>query len=507
MAESSSDGRDRVDSSGSNAEPTRVDEELQPAADAGPVIVRWSEGEAVREERFQAAFEIGRADDCAVQLHDAAVSRRHAQLAPMGGRWQLRDLASGNGTWLDDVQVTEALLPRRATVQLGGNTRIAIECPNAPAEASEATIAERYFGKGGSATGEIVGGRTEMLRVAYQRVDRAQKRRYRGIIAVVVLLLAISGYVAWEQNRALQQTRALATEIFYAMKAVELQVTGLEDRVRASGDAALQSEMAIRRQEVRELEAQYDRFLEELDVLGDHLTPEDRVILRIARLFGECELTMPEDFVAEVKRYIHEWRLSPRLRTAVARMQQGELAERISAAMLERGLPPQYLYVALQESTFDPDAVGPKTRFGIAKGMWQFIPSTARRYGLRTGPLVEIARPDARDDRHDPAKSTRAAAAYLHDIYARDAQASGLLVMASYNWGPNNIRRRLRDMPANPRERNFWKLLESGDVPKETYDYVFHIVSAAVIGEDPKLFGFDFEPPLAGIETAAHDAS
>ena len=52
-------------------------------------------------------------------------------------------------------------------------------------------------------------------------------------------------------------------------------------------------------------------------------------------------------------------------------------------------------------------------------------------------------------------------------------------------------------MPANPRERNFWKLLQHGDIPKETYDYVLHIVSAAVIGEDPALFGFDFEAPLA----------
>ncbi len=53
-------------------------------------------------------------------------------------------------------------------------------------------------------------------------------------------------------------------------------------------------------------------------------------------------------------------------------------------------------------------------------------------------------------------------------------------------------------MPANPRERNFWKLLEKDreKIPKETYDYVFYIFSAAVIGENPKLFGFDFANPL-----------
>ena len=51
-------------------------------------------------------------------------------------------------------------------------------------------------------------------------------------------------------------------------------------------------------------------------------------------------------------------------------------------------------------------------------------------------------------------------------------------------------------MKENPRDRNFWALLAQTDVPKETRYYVFRIFSAAVIGEDPKLFGFAFERPL-----------
>ena len=53
-------------------------------------------------------------------------------------------------------------------------------------------------------------------------------------------------------------------------------------------------------------------------------------------------------------------------------------------------------------------------------------------------------------------------------------------------------------MPANPEERNFWKLLARyrERLPKETYDYVLYIVSAAVIGENPRLFGFQFDNPL-----------
>jgi len=84
-------------------------------------------------------------------------------------------------------------------------------------------------------------------------------------------------------------------------------------------------------------------------------------------------------------------------------------------------------------------------------------------------------------------------------LYSTDAQASGYLVMASYNWGENQVLPLIRSMPANPKDRNFWQLLAKyrDQIPEETYDYVFYIASAAVIGENPRLFGFQFDNPLA----------
>ena len=142
------------------------------------------------------------------------------------------------------------------------------------------------------------------------------------------------------------------------------------------------------------------------------------------------------------------------------------------------------------------------TRYGIAKGMWQFIPSTAIRHGLRTGPLFKYRRYDPRDDRHEPDKSTHAAAQYIRYLYTTRAQASGLLVLASYNWGQGNVAKLLEKMPENPKERNFWHLFSTykEEIPRQTYDYVFKIISAAVIGENPALFGFTFESPLLKAE-------
>jgi membrane-bound lytic murein transglycosylase D len=170
----------------------------------------------------------------------------------------------------------------------------------------------------------------------------------------------------------------------------------------------------------------------------------------------------------------------------------------VSRIMLEHHLPPQFFYLALQESDYKIKTIGPPTRFGIAKGVWQFIPATAARYGLKTGPLVGLPKYDPRDERFHFEKSTRAAALYIRDIYNTEAQASGLLVMASYNWGERRVVELIEKMPLNPQQRNFWELLRlyRGEIPRQTNDYVFYIFSAAVIGENPPLFGFDLEKPL-----------
>jgi hypothetical protein len=243
-------------------------------------------------------------------------------------------------------------------------------------------------------------------------------------------------------------------------------------------------------------EAKYEEFLSKLNVYGRELSEEEKLILRVTRMFGECELIAPQEYLAEVTRFIRRWQSTARFRRAVLLAQEKGYVERIATEFIAQDLPPQYFYLAMQESDFNPVATGPPTRWGYAKGMWQFIPDTGKRYGLAIGPREKSPGPDPADDRTNWEKATRAAARYIKEIYATDAQASGLLVMASYNWGEHRIIDRIRKMPANPRERNFWKLLAQHRIPDETYNYVFSIVSAAVIGENPQLFGFPFDNPL-----------
>ncbi|MGB2960539.1 MAG: forkhead-associated protein, partial [Bacteroidota bacterium] len=69
----------------------------------------------------------------------------------------------------------------------------------------------------------------------------------------------------------------------------------------------------------------------------------------------------------------------------------------------------------------------------------------------------------------------------------------------------NVVRGLIRKLRETPRERNFWKFLTAyrEKIPKETYDYVFYIIAATVIGENPGLFGFEMENPLAVVKSPA----
>jgi soluble lytic murein transglycosylase-like protein len=289
------------------------------------------------------------------------------------------------------------------------------------------------------------------------------------------------------------------------MKALEVEIAKISNLLAATQNEQARRQVEEFKGQQKELEDSYRQFVDTLKIYGKGVGEREKFILKMARIFGECELNVPKGFVNEVEKYIEKWRSSRRLETSIQRAIENRYVEGIVQAMKNLDLPPQFFYLALQESGFDIDACGPPTRFGIAKGIWQFIPSTAAQYGLRPGPRVDVAEPDPRDDRHHFGRSTLAAARYLKDIYATDAQASGLLVMAAYNWGERRIIDLLQSMPQNPRERNFWRLLENyhDKIPRQTYDYVFFIFSAAVIGENPHLFGFDFDNPLQPVEKSS----
>lgn len=491
--------------------------------DSSTIVAAVLKGNALPgEKRFSAPFTIGRAEGCELQISESSVSRRHVSIEPAAYGWMLRDLESGNGTFLDGVRVTEMLLSDRCSIELGvGGPVISLRIERFEEPVRETVrvskhaapvpipqIAEpepepepklktdsqklhRYFS---DEAPEDASEQTMMFRQAFKQAHKKKSKKYLWLIGVAVLLLVGAGCFILFQKNKLDTMRATAQNIFYMMKEQEVQIGKLEEMALLNANPAQIAELKAKRNKSKGMEKEYDNFVKQMGIYAK-LSDEDRIIMRVARVFGECELTMPKDFVVEVKRYISIWKSTDRLQTALKRAEEKGYAPLIIQLLKDNNLPYQYFFLAMQESNFDDRAVGPPTRYGHAKGMWQFISLTANDYGLRIGPMFEQPVYDPFDERFDYRKATAAAARYLKDLNNSDAQASGLLAMASYNWGDGNVRKRIGTMPENPRERNFWKLLARKDIPKETYDYVFLIFSAAVICENPKLFGADVVCP------------
>lgn len=472
-----------------------------------PPAIRISVEKGKAEETgysFSGPFKIGRDEECEVRLSDSNVSRFHAEVRFAQGKWWLIDLKSTNGTYVDGESKDSIVLTGSTKVEFGRGGPVlsfAVQQPEGgkkaqPEDLSLTQLQKHYFEE---RPDESAGARTMMIRAVYGQLKKKQRRRFSLIVVALVCLVVFLGAYAVLKHLESNKQKALAEDIFYAIKSLEIEFAPLLREARQSKN--VQALENVRKYQARrsELEDKYNDFLKGLDVYGKSKSEEERLILFIARTFGECEVAMPDPFIKEVLNYIAKWKSTPRLARAIELAKKNGYIGKIAETLQANGMPPQFFYLCLVESNFDARACGPPTRFGIAKGMWQFIPTTARNYGLRTGPLVELQQFDPDDERHDFLKSTRAAAEYISYIYDTQAQASGLLVMASYNWGENRVIPLINTMPENPRERNFWRFLSKyrGKTPQETYDYVFYIVSASVIGENPRLFGFDFENPLA----------
>ncbi|HLG31445.1 MAG TPA: transglycosylase SLT domain-containing protein [Ignavibacteriaceae bacterium] len=456
-----------------------------------------------KEYYFNNTFRIGREEHCAIQINHGLVSRDHVEISFKNGEWWIADLFSSNGTFIEGKKIDHRLITGPVKIELGNNgPLISIEFitesdKSFTEQADGGTLTsyiQRYFKD--DTQNLNAGQHTRMIQQAFQVVKKKQSNHYKKIIAgVAVICIIVVGYAIYQQIRANEQ-RELAESIFYEMKGIELQLSKLASIVQNTGNIEVEQTIEKMRNDYKRMEQIYDKYVGELDVYD--LNDQDRLILKMARVFGECEINVPANFLKEVKDFIKSWQSSPRLEQAIRREKEEGKAPIIVHEFLAQHLPPQFYYLALQESSFKYDAVGPITRYGYAKGIWQFIPSTAERYGLTVGPLSDRNTYDPIDERFDFPKATNAAARYIRDIFNTDAQASGLLVMASYNWGEGNIINLIRQMPENPRDRNFWNLLinHRDKIPDETYNYVFYIFSAAVICENPKMFGFNFDNPL-----------
>ena len=151
----------------------------------------------------------------------------------------------------------------------------------------------------------------------------------------------------------------------------------------------------------------------------------------------------------------------------------------IDHILAEEGVPEEIKYLAMAESGLNPRA----RSWAGAVGMWQFMPSTGRRYGLSVNAWV--------DERRDPEKATRAAARHLRDLYEQFGDWH--LAMAAFNCGAGCVRRAVRRTDGE--DPTYWDAYDY--LPRETRGYVPMFIAAAHIMQNPDAYGFDDAPPTS----------
>ena len=186
--------------------------------------------------------------------------------------------------------------------------------------------------------------------------------------------------------------------------------------------------------------------------------PKEVYIDRLRRLPNIMEMVYNNEVQACIDRYAGRFRRNVSFMLGAANFYMPIFEQ----ALEEYGVPLELRYLPVIESSLNPRAV---SRVG-ATGLWQFMLTTGKQYGLEVNTLV--------DERCDPIKTSYAAAHYLKDLYR--IYGDWNLVIAAYNCGPDNIAKAIHRAGG---ETDYWKIYPY--LPKETRGYVPAFIAANYI--------------------------
>ena len=311
-------------------------------------------------------------------------------------------------------------------------------------------------------TGESVGSDTDHAGKSIAgRKDQTKKSSSGKKVSFAVILMAATLAVFQPTARAQSAERAPVDDpVSRAMQAAEASVS---DRARTA-EVVLDASKYVNESAAARKQGDKSRAREALKQAQEIAADADdfnrsALIDELARLLAAEQAALDPKSERGVTELATGKTLTIALpRSVAARL--GQYRDGFAQILREENVPIGLLGVALVESGFNPLALSPKG----ARGIWQFMPATAMRYGLTVQP--------GNDHRTHPEHSTRAAARYLRDLY--EMFGDWKLALAAYNWGEGNVQRVVKRTGI----RNFEEMARRGLLPDETRKYVPAVLAA-----------------------------
>ena len=358
------------------------------------------------------------------------------------------------------------------------------------AEEVAAKVAAQRKLAGGQSSGQTTFIMAEAIESANEVERQRTRKRWVRIVAAVLaggaLITSGMGVVIFRQRRQLEALVNDKRNIDQEIAAVEAQMANETDPDKLLAlEAQLQSltgQAKGKLDELGEAARTNEKAKEALAQQGDEL---DREMGAVLKKFNADTYAIPPLFKERVRWHI-DW-LVTRKNWPQSQERWKKFWPSIRKAFQDNGVPEELGYIAYVESQFDAEAFNDKAG---ARGMWQFIPATARSYGLRVDGQL--------DERTNPYKAAGAAAKYLSALLIEFGEQSFLLVLASYNKGEDGVRQALHKVAKEPggyKKRDFWHLYRMKLLPDETREYVPAVIAAAIVFGNPLHYGGPTLPP------------
>jgi len=315
-----------------------------------------------------------------------------------------------------------------------------------------------------------------MLRTTY-KANRAMRKQWYYIVAGLVFVsLAVSSFFG---IRAYQYKNIVSKA-----KTIKRDLDKYEERIaRAKNDPQKNKE------ELKALIAEMEAKEKSLSSLKTKMTEDDfgkfysdpleQRIDEILMRFGETDYHIPAEMIERVRYHVNHY--AGPLHETVARYiaRRDKYFPMIRRIFTEKNLPPDLAYVSMLESGFNPMALS----HAGARGLWQFMPKTARQFGLVVNDKV--------DERCDPEKATYAAGEYFKDLIGIfGGKSAVMLCMAAYNAGEGRVMGALRKIDDPMRNRDFWYIYRMGYLAEETNEYIPRVIAFIILSEHPGDYGF-----------------